>query len=229
LNNLLESLELLELQELKRVYPRDDSASFIAVDSINLTVQRGDFACITGRSGSGKSTMLNMIVGLLRPTSGKVLINGVDLWSMDDKHMAKTRNSVIGYIPQGLSLLSNLTILDNVRLPFFLAKRDGNGIEHAMSLLEQVNLQNLAHRYPAQLSGGEMRRATIARALMNNPEILIADEPTGDLDVETIQEVMNLFTEIRLNGITILMVTHEQDITSYGNRVYTMSSGKLSS
>ena len=226
---MLESLELLELQELKRVYPRDDSASFIAVDSINLTVQRGDFACITGRSGSGKSTMLNMIVGLLRPTSGKVLINGVDLWSMDDKHMAKTRNSVIGYIPQGLSLLSNLTILDNVRLPFFLAKRDGNGIEHAMSLLEQVNLQNLAHRYPAQLSGGEMRRATIARALMNNPEILIADEPTGDLDVETIQEVMNLFTEIRLNGITILMVTHEQDITSYGNRVYTMSSGKLSS
>lgn len=218
---------MLELKQLKRVYERDDSASFIAVDSVNLYVMRGDFVSIIGRSGSGKSTMLNMIVGLLRPTSGKILINGEDLWSMEDKHMAKIRNSKIGYIPQGLSLLSNLTILDNVRLPFFLAKREGNGIEGAMNLLEIMKIQNLAGRYPAQLSGGEMRRATIARALINNPEILIADEPTSNLDEETAKEVMKLFSEIYSKGITIIMVTHEPDITSYGNRVCTMSSGKL--
>jgi ABC-type lipoprotein export system ATPase subunit len=218
---------LLELKQLKMIYQRDDIASFTAVDSVNLNVMRGDFVSIIGRSGSGKSTMLNMIVGLLRPTSGKILINGDDLWSMDDNHMANIRNSKVGYIPQGSSLLSNLTVLDNVRLPFFLAKREGNGIERAMNLLKEMRIQNLAEKYPAQLSGGEMRRAVIARALINSPEILIADEPTGDLDEETTKEVMKLFSEIHCKGITILMVTHEYDITSYGNRVCTMSSGKL--
>jgi len=218
---------MLELKQLRRIYDRGDIASFIAVDDVNLNIMRGDFVSIIGRSGSGKSTMLNMIVGLLRPTSGKILINGADLWLMNDKNMAKIRNSKIGYIPQGFSLLSNLTILDNVRLPFYLANREGNGIERAMNLLEQMRIQNLAERYPAQLSGGEMRRVAIARALVNNPEILIADEPTGDLDEETTKEVMKLFSEIYCKGITILMVTHESDIISYGNRVCTMSSGKL--
>ena len=123
--------------------------------------------------------------------------------------------------------LSNLTVIDNVRLPFFLAKREGNATPRAMNLLEEMRIQNLAERYPAQLSGGEMRRAAIARALINSPEILIADEPTGDLDEETTKEVMKLFSEINFKGITIIMVTHEYDITSYGNRVCTMSSGKL--
>lgn len=218
---------MLELKQLKRAYNRDDIAPFIAVDNVDLNIMRGDFVSIIGRSGSGKSTMLNMIVGLLRPTSGKILINGADLWSMNDESMAKIRNSKIGYVPQGLSLLSNLTILDNVRLPFYLHKREGNGIERAMNLLEEMRIQNLAERYPAQLSGGEMRRVAIARALVNNPEFLIADEPTGDLDEETTKEVMNLFSEIYHKGITILMVTHEYDITSYGNRVCMMSSGKL--
>jgi ABC-type lipoprotein export system ATPase subunit len=218
---------LLELKQLKMIYQRDDIASFTAVDSVNLNVMRGDFVSIIGRSGSGKSTMLNMIVGLLRPTSGKILINGDDLWSMDDNHMANIRNSKVGYIPQGSSLLSNLTVLDNVRLPFFLGKRAGNCTLHAMNLLKEMRIQNLAERYPAQLSGGEMRRATIARALINSPEILIADEPTGDLDEETTKEVMELFSEIYCRGTTILMVTHEYDITRYGNRVCMMSSGKL--
>ena len=218
---------MLELKQLKMVYDRDDIASLIAVDSVNLNVMRGDFVSIIGRSGSGKSTLLNMILGLLRPTSGKILINGDDLWSMDDNHMAKIRNSKIGYIPQGSSLLSNLTILDNVRLPFFLSKREGNVTLRAINLLKEMRIQNLAERYPAQLSGGEMRRAVIARALINSPEILIADEPTGDLDEETTKEVMKLFSEIYCKGITILMVTHEYDTTSYGNRVCTMYSGKL--
>ena len=218
---------MLELKQLKKLYERDDIVSCIAVDSVNFKVMRGDFVSIIGRSGSGKSTLLNMMVGLLCPTSGEILINGDDLWSMDDKHMAKIRNSKMGYIPQGSSLLSNFTILDNVRLPFFLDKREGDGIESAMNLLKEMGIENLARRYPSQLSGGEMRRAVIARALINSPEILITDEPTGDLDDETTKEVVKLFLEIYQKGITILMVTHENDITSYGNRVFTMSSGKL--
>ena len=218
---------MLELIQLKRVYGGDDVATFTAVDNVNLNVKRGDFVSIIGRSGSGKSTMLNMIVGLLRPTSGNILIDGADLWSMDDKHIAKIRNSKFGYIPQHLSLLSNLTILDNVRLPFFLAQREGNGIERAMNLLEEMKIQNLAERYPSQLSGGEMRRVAIARAFINNPEIIIADEPTGDLDEGTTKEVMKYFSEINSKEIAIIMVTHEYDVTSYGNRICTMSSGKL--
>lgn len=218
---------MLELRQLKRIYERDNVSSIIAVDNADIKIMPGDFVSIIGKSGSGKSTILNMIVGLLRPTSGKVLINGDDLWAMDDKAMAKVRNLKIGYIPQGPSLLSNLTILDNVRLPFCLSQKKGSGIESAMSLLEQIGLQNLSERYPAELSGGEMRRAAIARALINSPEILIADEPTGDLDEETTKEVMKLFYNINSRGTTILMVTHEYDITSFGNRLCIMSSGKL--
>ncbi|MDP4093616.1 MAG: ABC transporter ATP-binding protein [Bacillota bacterium] len=218
---------MLELKQLKRVYASDDFSSFTAVDNVDINIMTGDFVSIIGRSGSGKSTMLNMIAGLLRPTSGKILINGADLWSMNDKDMAKIRNSKIGYVPQGLSLLSNLTILDNVRLPFYLDKRKDNGIDRAKKLLEEMRIQSLAQRYPAQLSGGEMRRVAIARALVNNPEILIADEPTADMDEETSEEVMKLFGRINSEGITILLVTHEYDITNYGNRIYKMSSGKL--
>jgi ABC-type lipoprotein export system ATPase subunit len=218
---------LLELKQLKKVYDREDLPPFIAADNINLSIKHGDFVSIIGRSGSGKSTLLNMIVGLLRPTSGNILFNGTDLWSMDDKNMAGIRNSQIGYIPQGLSLLSNLTILDNVRLPFFLSQRKGNSIERAMILLEEMGIQNLEKRYPAQLSGGEMRRVAIARAQINNPELLIADEPTSDLDKETTREVMEMFSKICSNGVSILMVTHEIDINSYGNRICIMASGKL--
>lgn len=218
---------MVELRHLGKVYERDNMTSFTAVDNVDIKIMPGDFVSIIGRSGSGKSTMLNMIVGLLRPTNGEVLLNGVNLWNMDDKAMAEVRNSKIGYIPQGPSLLSNLTILDNVRLPFCLSNKKGSGVGPAMSILEEIGLQNLAERYPSELSGGEMRRVSIARALINNPEILIADEPTGDLDEETTKEVMKLFYDTNSKGTTIIMVTHEYDITSLGNRLCIMSSGKL--
>lgn len=218
---------MLELRQLKKNYERTNMSSFTAVENVNIKIMPGDFISIIGRSGSGKSTILNMIAGLLRPTDGKILINGYDLWSMNDTAMAKIRNSKIGYIPQGPSLLSNLSILDNVRLPFCFLHKKGSGIEPAMALLEEIGLKDLAERYPAELSGGEMRRAAIARALINNPEILIADEPTGDLDDETTKEVMKLFYDINCNGTTILMVTHENEIATLGNRLFIMSSGKL--
>lgn len=218
---------MLELIKLKKVYEREKVLSFTAVNDVDIKIMDGDFVSIIGRSGSGKSTILNMIVGLLRPTSGRVLIDGDDLWSMNDRDMAIIRCSKIGYIPQGQSLLSNLSILDNIRLPFCLSQGKGNGIELAKNLLEEIGLQHLAERYPAELSGGEMKRAAIVRALINNPGILIADEPTGDLDEETIKEVMKLFNIINSKGTTIVMVTHENDITSMGNRLCIMSSGKL--
>lgn len=218
---------MLELIKLKKVYEREKVPSFTAVNDVDIKIMDGDFVSIIGRSGSGKSTILNMIVGLLRPTSGRVLIDGDDLWSMNDRDMAIIRCSKIGYIPQGQSLLSNLSILDNIRLPFCLSQGKGNGIELAKNLLEEIGLQHLAERYPAELSGGEMKRAAIVRALINNPGILIADEPTGDLDEETIKEVMKLFNIINSKGTTIVMVTHENDITSMGNRLCIMSSGKL--
>lgn len=215
------------MKQLKRVYARANLEPLSAVHTIDFTIKAGDFICIIGKSGSGKSTLLNMLVGLLRPTSGEILIDGIDLWSLTEKDMAKLRSSKFGYIPQGPSLLSNLTVLDNVRLPFCMANKRGNGIESAVKLLEEMGIKELMERYPSELSGGEMRRAAIARALINNPEILIADEPTSDLDEETTKEVMRVFSKINSKGTTILMVTHEYDITRYGNRLCVMSSGKL--
>ena len=142
--------------------------------------------------------------------------------------MAYVRNTSLGYIPQGLSLLANLTALDNVRLPYFLHKREGDGAARAEMLLEKVGLKGRGDSYPSQLSGGEMKRVAIARALINEPLLLLADEPTADIDEDTTREVMELFTEIRAEGSTILMATHELDNVAYGNRVFRMSGGNLS-
>lgn len=218
---------MLNLTQLVKIYEKADAISLTAVNNVNLHVMRGDFISIIGRSGSGKSTLMNMIVGLLRPTCGKVILDGEELWTMDDKNMARMRCTKIGYIAQGMSVLSNLTVLDNVRLPYCLAHRKGDGIEEARSLLKTVGIESLAYRYPEQLSGGEIRRTSIARALINNPKILVADEPTCDLDGETAKEVMGLFGEINQKGVTIISVTHENDNINYGNRLCIMSSGKL--
>ncbi len=217
---------LLEINELKKEYKRGER-QFTALDNINLSVSRGDFVSIIGRSGSGKSTLLNIIAGLLKPTSGSIGFDGTKLDTLKDKEMSEFRNSRLGYVPQGTSALSNLTVFDNVRLPFYLAKRQGDAAGRAEFLLDEVGLSHLAHMFPPQLSGGELRRVFIARSLMNSPDILIADEPTADLDIETTREIMGLFSRINKNGTTILVVTHELDTLEFGNRVVTMSSGKL--
>ncbi|MDR0376398.1 MAG: ABC transporter ATP-binding protein [Spirochaetaceae bacterium] len=218
---------LLELKELSKEYSRGGRA-FHAVNRANLSVEPGDFISITGRSGSGKSTLLNMCAGLLSPTQGTVLFEGLNIHHLNDKDVSFFRNAKIGYVAQGQSLLSNFTALENVCIPWFLSWREGDAEGRAYLLLEQVGIGHLAASYPRELSGGEMRRAAIARSLMNDPLLLIADEPTGDLDTETTAEIMKLFAAIAGKGTAVLMVTHEPDTLNHANQTYTMEAGNLS-
>jgi len=218
---------LLELRELTKEYKRGDRA-FNAVNKVNLSVERGDFISIIGRSGSGKSTLLNMSAGLLKPSAGTVLFDGRDIGTLTDKSISQLRNEKIGYVPQGQSLLSNFTVLENVCIPWFLFNREDDPEARALALLEKTGIVHLAASYPRQLSGGEMRRVAIARALINTPALLVADEPTSDLDAETTAEIMQLLSVIAKEGTAVLIVTHELDTLSYGNKTYSMNSGNLS-
>lgn len=217
---------VLEAKNLSKAYKRG-SQPFYAVHQVNLELQEGDFAIIVGRSGSGKSTLLNLLGGLLTPTTGEVLIEGRNITQLSDHEGSHFRNTHIGFVPQGQSILSNLTVLDNVRLPHYLWKRKGDVTERAFSLLEQVGIKHLANAYPQHLSGGELRRVAIARALINSPKLLLADEPTNDLDTQTSAEILNLLADIAKSGTAVLLVTHDTNAISYGKRIYEMNDGDL--
>ncbi|HOP71970.1 MAG TPA: ABC transporter ATP-binding protein [Thermoclostridium caenicola] len=217
---------VLRVNQLTKEFKRGNT-SFFAVKNAGLSVYPGDFVSIIGRSGSGKTTLLNLIAGLLKPTSGSIEIGGKDISSFNDAEASRYRNAIIGYVPQGQSLLANLTVLDNVRLPFYFFRREGDVTKKAMTLLEQVGIPHLAHMYPRQLSGGEMRRVAIARALINDPAVLLADEPTSDLDVQTTAEMMKLFREISMNGTAVLMVTHDLEAIHEEARIFRMEAGVL--
>lgn len=218
---------LLQCIQITRRYERKGKVLCTAVKDAGFDVSKDDFISIIGKSGSGKSTLLNMIAGLLRPTAGTILLEGNEIWAGDEGKIAFLRNSKLGYIPQGVSLLGNLTAMDNVRLPHFLHKREGDGVKRAEALLERVGLKGYEGRYPSELSGGEMKRVAIARALMNDPVLLLADEPTADIDEETTESIMELFAEICSDGTAILMATHELENIKYGKRVLKMSGGVL--
>jgi putative ABC transport system ATP-binding protein len=217
---------LLAVQGLTRQYTRGNRP-FSAVDKVCFCLERGEFVNIIGRSGSGKTTLLNLLAGLLKPTEGEIILDGAPISALNDREMSALRNEKIGYIPQGARALPHLTVLDNVRLPFYLSKRSGDAAGRAMFLLEAVGIGGLAAQFPSEISGGELRRVLIARALMNEPALLIADEPTSDLDTQTTTEVMELFADMNRKGATILMVTHEEDALRYGNRTLVMSDGNL--
>jgi putative ABC transport system ATP-binding protein len=214
------------IKDLTKEYSRGGIV-FKAVDSADLTLSPGDFISIIGKSGSGKSTLLNMIAGLTIPTSGSVAFGDNELFALSDNEISNYRNLKIGYVPQGLSLLSKLTVLENVLLPYHMAGKQGDGSETAMQLLEKVGISHLSESYPKHLSGGEIKRAAIARALINSPEILLVDEPTGDLDAQTTDDVLTLIRSAAEGGTAVLMVTHDMEAVSYSNRRYEMRSGTL--
>ena len=218
---------LLDVKNLRKDYQRG-SQHFSAVNNVSFSMARTDFISIMGKSGSGKTTLLNMIAGLLTPTQGKITINGTNLFELDDKQVSAFRNQNIGYIPQGSSLLPNLTALENIRLPFYLTKRENqSSLNYALDLLEKAKISYLKDTYPANMSGGEMRRIAILRALICRPKLVIADEPTSDLDEESSVQIMALLTEIHQQGTGLLIVTHDNDVANYSQRKLKMSSGRL--
>ena len=218
---------LLDVKNLRKDYQRG-SQHFSAVNNVSFSMAQTDFITIMGKSGSGKTTLLNMIAGLLTPTQGKITINGTNLFKLDDKQVSAFRNQNIGYIPQGSSLLPNLTALENIRLPFYLTKRENqSSLNYALELLEKAKIGYLKDTYPANMSGGEMRRIAILRALICRPQLVIADEPTSDLDEESSAQIMALLTEIHQQGTGLLIVTHDNDVANYSQRKLKMSSGRL--
>ncbi len=218
---------LLDVKNLRKDYQRG-SQHFSAVNNVSFSMAQTDFISIMGKSGSGKTTLLNMIAGLLTPTQGKITINGTNLFELDDKQVSAFRNQNIGYIPQGSSLLPNLTALENIRLPFSLTKRENqSSLNYALQLLEKAKISYLKDTYPANMSGGEMRRIAILRALICQPQIVIADEPTSDLDEESSTQIMTLLTDIHQQGTGLLIVTHDNDVANYSQRTLKMSSGRL--
>ncbi len=220
-------MSLIKTESLVKTFSRGDR-SFNAVDGIDFELSKGEFVHLVGRSGSGKSTFLALVSAILLPSSGRVLVNGKDVKDLSDAELSKYRNQVIGYVPQMMGTLPNLTVLENVALPFHLLGRSGDPNERAYLLLEMMGIANLKDQFPRQLSGGELKRLLLARAMMNEPELLIADEPTSDLDRETTVEIMELLKKINQQGTALLIVTHEMDILKYGERVLTMEKGKIS-
>jgi ABC-type lipoprotein export system ATPase subunit len=202
----------------------------VALKDVNLEVQRGEFLVITGRSGSGKTTLLNLAAGLTRPTSGKVFFEGMDWWSLPDRQQSLKRSQKIGFVFQFPSLLPALTTLENVVLAtvFNDTPSHKQAFTHAIELLEIMGLGDKLEAYPRQLSAGQQQRVVIARALLNRPEVLLADEPTSDLDENTETEIMKFFKQIHLSQeITIVLVTHSTQLIHYGSLAVQMASGQL--
>lgn len=226
---------ILKAEKISKKYTRKTKNSnfFYAVSETDFELPENSLIEICGRSGSGKSTFLNMMCGILTPSSGKVLIEEnknqqTDLYSMDDKNLSLFRNKNFGVIPQGQSGLSSLTVLENVKLSALVYKDDSKELsEFALSLLEKLGIANLKNEFPQNLSGGEMRRMAIARALINKPKFIFADEPTSDLDDENTQNILSLLQSISKEKVGILLVTHESDAAKYADKVYKMDGGKL--
>jgi ABC-type lipoprotein export system ATPase subunit len=221
---------MILLKDVVKTYDLGKGSSVTAVSGISLEVCPGDFAMIVGRSGSGKTTLLNLAGGLTRPSSGEVFLDGVDLWKLDDQEQSYLRNKKIGFVFQFPSLIPTLTVLENVFLPvIFNRKHDADEARRrAKSLLETVGLADKLAVFPRQLSAGQQQRVVIARALMNEPEIILADEPTSNLDEKTEKEIMDLFHDLHSRlGLTIVLVTHTTQLLAEGMRKIVMSGGQI--
>jgi putative ABC transport system ATP-binding protein len=218
----------IEVTDVVKAYPLG-AGEVVAIDHLSLDIADGEFVAVVGRSGSGKTTLLNLLAGIDRPTSGTVRVAGADLGSLSESGLAAWRGRHVGLVFQFFQLLPTLTVVENVMLPMDFARRlpVGHRRDRAQHLLERVGIGEQADKLPATLSGGQQQRAAIARALANEPPILLADEPTGNLDSTTAEAILALFADLHADGQTIVVVTHERDIRSIADRQVTLQDGRI--
>lgn len=219
-------MERLKIEKLRKVYGQEET-EVVALDDISLTVNNGEFIAIVGPSGSGKSTLLHIIGGVDKPTSGKVYIDGVDISELKDDKMAIFKRRQIGLIYQFYNLIPILNVEDNISLPINLDNREANK-DHLTTVIRQLGLENKRGKFPYQLSGGEQQRVAVARALINNPAIILADEPTGNLNTEESERVINLLKQAsKEHKKTIIMITHNLKLAKVADRVIEIKDGKI--
>jgi putative ABC transport system ATP-binding protein len=218
----------IQVESVVKTYPLGEGA-VTAVDGLSLDIAAGEFVAIVGRSGSGKTSLLNLLAGIDRPTSGRVVAAGADLGTLSESDLAAWRGRSVGLVFQFFQLLPTLTVAENVMLPMDFARTvpAGDRRDRALDLLDRVGVRDQADKLPATLSGGQQQRAAIARALANEPPLLLADEPTGNLDSATAAAVLDLFAELNADGRTIVVVTHERDIRSIVGREITLVDGRV--
>ncbi|PLX32049.1 MAG: macrolide ABC transporter ATP-binding protein [Clostridiales bacterium] len=218
---------MIRIENLSKVYSMGDIEVNALMD-INLRIEKGEFVSVMGPSGSGKSTLMNILGCLDKPTRGKFFLDGEDVSGLDDDALAGIRNKKIGFVFQSFNLLPRMTALHNVELPMiYSGTRREKRIQMAMKALEKVNLSDRVMHQPNELSGGQRQRVAIARTLVNNPSIILADEPTGNLDSKSGEEIMEIFKLLNQEGVTILLVTHEKNIAEYSKRIVTFRDGRI--
>jgi putative ABC transport system ATP-binding protein len=218
---------VIRVEDLQKYYELGETRVH-ALRGVSVSIQAGEFVAIMGASGSGKSTFMNILGCLDRPSSGRYLLEGIDVSGHDKKALAQIRNRKIGFVFQGFNLLARTTALENTELPTLYTKMDrGEREKRAAAALAMVGLADRAQHFPSQLSGGQQQRVAVARALVNGPSILLADEPTGNLDSRTSVEIMEIFQELNSKGLTIVLVTHEHEIAQFAQRVLLFRDGKI--
>lgn len=216
---------MIELRDLRKYYEMGDSVVH-ALDGVDMDIAAGEFVSITGPSGSGKSTMMHLLGCLDRPTSGSYNFNGQPIDTYSAKQLARIRNQEIGFIFQTFNLINRTTALDNVAIPLIYARQQAVR-KPALAALERVGLTARAYHKPSELSGGERQRVAIARAIVNNPSLLLADEPTGNLDSKTGEQIMDIVTQLHADGVTVVLVTHETYVAARAERIIKMRDGKI--
>ena len=220
---------IISIQDLHKSYFMG-TQELPVLNGISLNIEKNDFVALMGPSGSGKSTLMNILGCLDTPTSGTYILNGQDVSKMDDNSLAEVRNKEIGFVFQQFNLLNSWTALENVTLPLIYAGIDKAARrKKAMEMLEKVSLTDRHHHKPNELSGGQSQRVAIARALVNDPAIILADEPTGNLDTKTSYEIMDIFSKIHASGNTVILVTHEEDIARHAHRIIRLRDGIIES
>ena len=218
---------VIELKSVSKVYKSKGVDDVVALDDLTLDIRRGEFAAVCGVSGSGKSTLLHIMGCLDKPTSGKVIVSGTDVSGLNDSELAKIRSERIGIVLQDFALIPYRTAYDNVMVPLYFSRNRKNIRKRIMESLEKTGVADLAKREIRKMSGGQKQRVAIARALVNYPDIILADEPTGQLDTKTKKEIAELFKVINSEGVTIVVVTHDDELAKAADRIVRISDGRI--